>query len=73
MANSVPRPYLDLPPIEEEQFLLPVITVPPEVDNDDSTESGEEGVPIKKEDWPQCYIRLFDDDVCCALSACTAS
>ncbi|TBU61259.1 MIF4G like-domain-containing protein [Dichomitus squalens] len=55
-ADSVPQPYLDSPPLTGELFDLEAILVPPEVE--------EEGVESsRKGEWPQCYVRLFDDDV----------
>ena len=63
-AESVPQPYMDSPPLTESSYDLPSVLVPPEIVEVDSltTESGEDAQP-KKEEWPQCYIRLFDDDV----------
>lgn len=64
-AESVPQPYTESPPLTESLYDLPSVLVPPEIVEVDSltTESGEDAQP-KKEEWPQCYIRLFDDDVC---------
>ena len=49
----------------EALFDLPSVLVPPEIVEVDSleTESGEDA-QVKKEEWPQCYVRLFEDDVC---------
>ncbi|RPD62077.1 hypothetical protein L227DRAFT_609933 [Lentinus tigrinus ALCF2SS1-6] len=62
-ADSVPQPYLELPPVPDAPFDLPNVLVPPDVVELDTltTESGED-VQVKKEEWPQCYVRLFDDD-----------
>ncbi|TFK83265.1 cap binding protein 80-PB [Polyporus arcularius HHB13444] len=65
-ADSVPQPYLESPPISDAAFDLPNVLVPPEVELD--TESGGDA-QVKKEEWPQCYIRLFDDDVTPDLTA----
>ena len=61
-ADSVPQPYLESPPFSDVPFNLPNVLVPPEPVELDN-ESGE-GPQVKKEEWPKCYIRLFDDDVC---------
>ncbi|KAH9894092.1 cap binding protein 80-PB [Cubamyces lactineus] len=63
-ADSYPQPYLSSPPWTEEPFNLPGVLVPPEVIELDglTTESGEDAQP-KKEEWPQCYVRLFDNDL----------
>ncbi|KAI0662877.1 cap binding protein 80-PB [Cubamyces menziesii] len=63
-ADSYPQPYLSSPPWTEESFNLPGVLVPPEVIELDglTTESGEDAQP-KKEEWPQCYVRLFDNDL----------
>ena len=63
-ADSYPQPYLSSPPWTEEPFNLPGVLVPPEVIELDglTTESGEDAQP-KKEEWPQCYVSLFDNDV----------
>jgi len=43
---------------------LPAVLVPPEVIELDamSADSGEES-SVKKEEWPEFFIRLFADDV----------
>ncbi|KAI8984955.1 cap binding protein 80-PB [Trametes punicea] len=63
-ADSYPQPYMTSPPWTEEPFNLPGVLVPPEVIELDglTTESGEDAQP-KKEEWPQCYVRLFDNDL----------
>ncbi|KAI0334935.1 cap binding protein 80-PB [Cubamyces sp. BRFM 1775] len=63
-ADSYPQPYLSSPPWTEEPFNLPGVLVPPEVIELDglTTESGEDAQP-KKEEWPQCYVSLFDNDL----------
>jgi nuclear cap-binding protein subunit 1 len=45
-------------------FDLPSVLVPPEVTELEvlSTESSEDA-PIKKEEWPEYMLRLFDNDV----------
>ncbi|CDO74178.1 hypothetical protein BN946_scf185043.g229 [Trametes cinnabarina] len=63
-ADSYPQPYLSSPPWIGEPFQLPGVLVPPEVMELDGlqTESGEDAQP-QKEEWPQCYVRLFDNDL----------
>ncbi|KAL1939685.1 hypothetical protein VTO73DRAFT_9718 [Trametes versicolor] len=63
-ADSYPQPYMVSPPWTEEPFNLPGVLVPPEVIELDglTTESGEDAQP-KKEEWPQGYVRLFENDV----------
>ncbi|KAI9063483.1 cap binding protein 80-PB [Trametes sanguinea] len=63
-ADSYPQPYLSSPPWTEEPFHLPGVLVPPEVMDLEGlqTESGEDAQP-QKEEWPQCYVRLFDKDL----------
>lgn len=45
-------------------FELPSVLVPPEVNELEvlSPESSEDA-PIKKEEWPEFMLRLFDNDV----------
>ncbi|KAI0773723.1 cap binding protein 80-PB [Fomes fomentarius] len=65
-ADAVPRPYADYPSWTEDQYELDDQLVPPENEELDTLpgESGEAApVNIKKDEWPQCYIRLFDDDI----------
>ena len=61
-ADSVPQPYVDSPPLAGDLFDLEAILVPPEVEDEGAETS-------RKGEWPQCYVRLFDDDV--SLSART--
>ncbi|KAI0352745.1 cap binding protein 80-PB [Trametes cingulata] len=63
-AESYPQPYIASPPWTEEPFNLPGVLVPPEgIELDElTTESGENAQP-KKEEWPQCYVRLFENDL----------
>ena len=55
-ADSVPQPYVDSPPLAGDLFDLEAILVPPEVEDEGAETS-------RKGEWPQCYVRLFDDDV----------
>ncbi|KAI0922046.1 hypothetical protein AcW2_006852 [Taiwanofungus camphoratus] len=63
-ADSVPQPYTEFPIFSESPFDLPTVLVPPEVIELDglTTDIGEDA-QFKKEEWPQYYVRLFDNDV----------
>ncbi|KAH9950166.1 MIF4G like-domain-containing protein [Amylocystis lapponica] len=63
-ADSFPQPYKDSPEYTATPFKLPSFLVPPEVIELDglTTDSGEDA-QVKKEDWPQYYVRLFGNDV----------
>lgn len=58
------QPYNHLPVYTEGTFELPSVLVPPEVIELDSlsTDSGEDAL-VKKEEWAEYYLRLFDNDV----------
>ncbi|KAA1465941.1 hypothetical protein DENSPDRAFT_830650 [Dentipellis sp. KUC8613] len=58
-----PQPYRDSPALLTP-FDLPSVLVPPEVIELDglSTEAGEDAL-VKKEEWPDYHLRLFDNDV----------
>ncbi|KZT27073.1 hypothetical protein NEOLEDRAFT_1131600 [Neolentinus lepideus HHB14362 ss-1] len=65
-VNSYPQPYVDLPDLPDGAavFELPSVLVPPEIIELDglSADTGEEA-QVKKEEWPEYYIRLFDNEV----------
>lgn len=63
-ADNIPQPYADFPALPDEPFDLPSILVPPEVIELDglTTDTGEDA-QVKKEEWPQYFVRLFDADV----------
>ncbi|KAL4241306.1 Nuclear cap-binding protein subunit 1 [Abortiporus biennis] len=63
-SESVVQPYAEYDPPTETPFEIPSVLVPPEVIELDSlsTDSGEDA-QVKKEEWPEFYIRLFDNDV----------
>jgi len=66
-ANCIPQPYTthqDIKPSILSPYHLPLVLVPPEVIDFDSmsAESGEES-QIKKDEWPEFFIRLFPNDV----------
>ncbi|KAF8663576.1 hypothetical protein AX16_000920 [Volvariella volvacea WC 439] len=65
--DGFPRPYIDYPPLDPsrfEPFNLPQVLVPPEVIELDglSTDSGEDA-QVKKEEWPEYQLRLFDNEI----------
>ena len=67
-ANCITQPYknyADLDAFTVTPYDLPLVLVPPEVIEMDSlsVESGDE-TQIKKEDWPEFFVRLFPDEVC---------
>lgn len=63
-ADIVLQPYTTFPVFTDALFELPSILVPPEVVELDtlSTDTGEDA-QAKKEEWPEYYTRLFDNDV----------
>ncbi len=56
-----PQPYASMSTSAIIPFDLPSVLVPPELEVL-STESSEDA-PIKKEEWPEYMLRLFDNDV----------
>lgn len=66
-ANCIPQPYKSYPELDSSVVVpydLPLVLVPPEVIELDSmsTDPGED-VQIKKEEWPEFFIRVFANDV----------
>lgn len=61
-----PRPYAEYPQLDSSfiPFALPPVLVTPElIEDDGSVETEESTVQVKKEEWPEYYLRLFGDDV----------
>ncbi|KIK54380.1 hypothetical protein GYMLUDRAFT_232056 [Collybiopsis luxurians FD-317 M1] len=61
-----PRPYSDYPQLDAETFTpfsLPSVLVPPEVIELDGLSTEAEESEMKKEEWPEFFLRLFPDDV----------
>ena len=58
------QPYKDLSEFPGPPYDYPSVLVPPEVIELDglSTDTGEDA-QVKKEEWPQYHVRLFDNDV----------
>lgn len=66
-ASSFCQPYASYEDPDLTTFTpynLPSVLVPPEVIELDglSTDSGEDA-QVKKEEWPEYFLRLFDNDV----------
>jgi nuclear cap-binding protein subunit 1 len=64
VSDIFPQPYAAMSTSIIAPFDLPSVLVPPEVIELEvmSTESSEDA-PIKKEEWPEYMLRLFDNDV----------
>ena len=59
-----PQPYLDGPESVLPPFDLPSVLVPPEVvEMDTLGESSSEEAQVKREEWPEYHLTLFDNDV----------
>lgn len=74
MPSIYPQPYFSLPSapvITAGQFDLPSVLVPPEVIELDNlpTDDGEDAL-VKKEEWPDYMVRLFENDVRTPLIPC---
>ncbi|KIY69445.1 cap binding protein 80-PB [Cylindrobasidium torrendii FP15055 ss-10] len=55
-----PRPYSKYDDFSGDGFVIPAVLVPPEA----MEESGsEEEAPVRKDEWPEYFVRLFDNDV----------
>jgi nuclear cap-binding protein subunit 1 len=64
IPNSFPQPYIDGPELTAPPFDLPSVLVPPEViELDGLAADSSEDAKVKKEEWPEYYISLFDNDV----------
>jgi hypothetical protein len=66
-STSFPQPYSDyaaLDPTTSSSFHLPSVLVPPEIIELDglSTDAGEDA-QVKREEWPEYFLRLFDTGV----------
>ncbi|KAI0260487.1 MIF4G like-domain-containing protein [Gloeopeniophorella convolvens] len=64
VSSIFPQPYLGMDSLTAPPFDLPSVLVPPEIIELESlsTDSGEHA-PIRKEEWPEYMLRLFDNDV----------
>ena len=64
LSDIFPRPYLDGPESVLPPFDLPSVLVPPEVvEMDTLGESSSEEAQVKREEWPEYHLTLFDNDV----------
>ena len=64
-STAFPQPYsLYAAPADSSPFDLPSVLVPPEIIELDglSTDAGEDA-QVKKEEWPEFFLRLFDTGV----------
>lgn len=63
-SDSYPQPFVGAVALRDGQapYELPSVLVPPDVEFD--TGSGDEAAGVvKKEEWPEYHLRLFDNDV----------
>jgi nuclear cap-binding protein subunit 1 len=67
-ANIYPQPYANYPDfdsVDSPEFNLPSVLVAPEViELDGLPAESEAEAQVKKEEWPEFFLRLFDNDVC---------
>lgn len=64
MSDIFPQPYLDGPEPALPPFDLPSVLVPPEVvEMDTLGESSSEETQVRREEWPEYHLTLFDNDV----------
>ncbi|KAL0949059.1 hypothetical protein HGRIS_009157 [Hohenbuehelia grisea] len=72
--DSFPRPYAGHPELDPSQhppFEIPDVLVPPEVIEVDGLETEEgEDAHVKKEEWPEYFVHLFDDDITPSPKTC---
>jgi nuclear cap-binding protein subunit 1 len=69
-----PRPYFENPELDPSPspFTLPLVLVPPEVIELEglSSEEEESDAQVRKEEWPEYFLRLFPDDVSFVVPIC---
>ncbi|KAF9645332.1 hypothetical protein BDM02DRAFT_3101505, partial [Thelephora ganbajun] len=64
LSDVFPQPYLDGPELVLPPFDLPSVLVPPEVvEMDTFGESSSEEAQVRREEWPEYHLILFDNDV----------
>lgn len=65
--NCVPQPYKNYPSLDSSLVVpydLPLVLVPPEViEMESMSADSSEETQIKKEDWPEFFVRVFPNDV----------
>lgn len=64
-SNCVPQPYNDYEDLDLSPYELPLVLVPPEAI--ELGEGEEEDVQVRKEEWPEYFIRVFPNDVSIVL------
>ncbi|KAF8239499.1 hypothetical protein L208DRAFT_54676 [Tricholoma matsutake] len=66
-ANIYPQPYANYPSLDSTdspEFNLPSVLVAPEViELDGLPAESEEEAQVRKEEWPEFFLRLFDSDI----------
>lgn len=65
-SNCFPRPYEIYSPIDAsvlKPYDLPPVLVPPEAIEMDSPDTSEGETPVKKDEWPEFFLRLFPSEV----------
>lgn len=64
VSGIFPQPYSALSTSTVVPFDLPSVLVPPEViELEGLSPESSEDAPIKREEWPEFMLRLFDNDV----------
>ena len=64
MSSIYVQPYADVEKGDFDLYDLPSVLVPPDAMELESLGPDvSEDVPIKKEEWPEVYVRLFPDEV----------
>jgi nuclear cap-binding protein subunit 1 len=75
VISTFPQPYSEfanIDPVVSPPFPLPSVLVPPEIIEMDtlSADAGED-TQVKKEEWPEYFLRFFENDVCATyLQSC---
>ncbi|KAM6495489.1 MIF4G like domain containing protein [Amanita muscaria] len=66
IASIIPQPYASYPEPDSSfsPFNLPAVLVPPEViEIDGLSVDSETDIQVRKEEWPEFYVRLFDNEI----------
>ncbi|KAF8075867.1 armadillo-type protein [Lyophyllum atratum] len=67
VTDSFPQPYASFPELDSASFTpfnLPSVLVPPEIiELDGLSADSEEEAQVKKDEWPEYFLRLFDNDI----------
>jgi hypothetical protein len=75
-ASTFPQPYAEfanIDPLVCPPFSLPSVLVPPEIIELDSlsADAGED-TQVKKEEWPEYFLRFFNNEVRVWANICAA-